>query len=325
MRRLLRLLPGATYESRLPRVRYALFRWILPRLGYEPLTIRNLSQRAWPQVAGVTAGRSWGDRIDEVEWTPCGTDDGSAVFRKNALESRPVKIKGLLRGHPLASMTLDDLRTEFGDVVVPIRVGDYRADFGDPSMSRMPLRTYVDHLLGRIPFPEPKRVVPGSGPYLGNAQLPALARRLPHLEFFGGDVPFTTFWIGAAESFTPLHCHHFCDTLLFQLAGTRSVALIPPHEAQLVGYMPINLNMGMASYDPFAEDTSQFPARAQIHALYTEMQAGDALLIPGFWFHAVRLSGPSLSASSFCRTRMPLVLGGGALHPWRESAYFRGW
>ena len=98
--------------------------------------------------------------------------------------------------------------------------------------------------------------------------------------------------------------------------------LVPPHEALLVGYVPHNINIGMAAFDPFAPDRAQFPAADDILILDIDLGPGDALLLPGFWFHTVEISAPSLSASRFARSRMPAALGGGPTRPWTEAGSF---
>ena len=182
-------------------------------------------------------------------------------------------------------------------------------------------------------FPRDDLLIEGIGPYVGNQQIPELADQLPCPEWFvsrsdSDDSPsdVTTFWLGSAEAMTPLHCHHFCDTFVIQLIGRRTFKLIPPHQALLVGYMPQNINIGMAAFDPYAPDRAQFPGADHILSFDIDLGPGDALLLPGFWFHTVKLSAPSLSASRFVRSKMSAALGGGPTQPWRDAGSFvRGW
>ena len=84
--------------------------------------------------------------------------------------------------------------------------------------------------------------------------------------------------------------------------------------------------MGVAAFDPYAPNREQFPGLDQIQVFNIDLGPGDALVLPGFWFHAVKLSGPSMSASRFVRSRMPAALGGGDTQPWREAGSFnKGW
>jgi len=88
--------------------------------------------------------------------------------------------------------------------------------------------------------------------------------------------------------------------------------------------MPVDVNLCTAAFNPFAPDRDQFPGMDLIHRLHCELEPGDALLIPGFWFHAIRLEEPSLSTSYFGGS-MPAAIGGGSVQPWRTSAYSPGW
>ena len=76
------------------RLRYALYRWVLPRLGHEPLAIKNLSQKAWPTVAAFTSARQYTDQIECIEWESKGGDDGSDLLAEYTRTSRALVLKG---------------------------------------------------------------------------------------------------------------------------------------------------------------------------------------------------------------------------------------
>lgn len=311
------------YKLKQSHLRYAVYRWILPRLGSEPLAVRNLSQKAWPRVAALTAPRDYTDTIESIDWHTNGDDDGSSVLDDYAAASRPVVLKGYGSSTPEVSWTFERLKREVGDISARIRVGNYASAAGDPDTVTMRVADFVDNLFGQSASAHTESLVDGMGPYLGNAQLPPIAEQMSRPDTFR-DNGSTTFWLGA-DSRTPLHCHQFCDVLLCQLIGRRSVILVPPHQAPLVGFMPVNVNICTAAFDPFEPDQDQFPGSELVHGLRYELQPGDALLIPGFWFHAVRIAGPSICGSCFRDTMMPKSLGGGPISPWKRAAYRPGW
>ncbi len=305
-------------------LRYVLNRWVLPRLGVEPLATKKLLEKAWPKVAALTLARQYNGQIESIEWEPKGDDDdGSDLLEEYAESSRAVVLKGFIASSKVASWTLEQLKSEAKDVTSQVRVGDYVSDGGDPESITMRVADFVDYLMGQSAFPHPERLADGLGPYLGNMLMPILTKQVPCPRSFSKS-PHTTIWLGSPSASTPLHCHQHGDVLLLQLLGRRSIMLVPPHQAPLVGSVPVNVNVCTATFDPFEPDQDQFPGSDLVHRLHYNLEPGDALLLPGFWFHAVQLSEPSMSASHF-RTAMPAVIGGGPWQPWRTAAYSRGW
>ena len=302
-----------------PYLRYAVFRWIMPHLGHDPLFHMNLAQKAWPKVAGLTANRKYTDQIESID---CGSHGSSAsdVLVDYARTSRPVVLKGYI-GRDV--WTLEKVKNEVGDIVQTVRVGNYDEAAGNPDVIRMTVADFIDYLQGRSEFPYKDRLVKDKGPYLGNVQFPSLAKQIPLPSFFPTTPEFSGFWLGSWAR-SPLHCHQHCDVLLTQLVGRRSVILVPPHQAGLVGCVPRNYNACTAEFDPFEPDQQRFPADL-IHSLRYELEGGDTLLIPGFWFHAVRLTQPSFAVSQFNDGVMPLAVGGGPRGPWQKRAYMQGW
>jgi len=307
----------------LQHLRYALNRWVLPRLGNEPLAIKNLSQKAWPTVAALNSERTYTDQIECIEWEPARTSDGTDLLEDYARTSRPLLLKGYATSSIGGSWALEWVKQVAGATMAQIRVGNYASAPGGPEIVLMRLADFVDYLLGQSAFPHPDRLVDGMGPYLGNMPIPHLDEYLPCPRFLG-EAPSTLFWLGNAGARTPLHCHQHGDFLIVQLIGHRRFVLIPPHEALLVGYLPVNINISTAAFDPFRPDRDQFPGMDHIHRLRVDLEPGDALLIPGFWFHAVQIAEPSMSATR-SRNSMPAAIGGGPLQPWRTRPFSRGW
>ena len=281
-------------------------------IAYKPLT------RGW--VPFTRSGWVLFTLSKRVE--PNGNDDGnSKVLADYAKSSCPVVLKGYTGKD---DWTLEKIKNEVGGVFRDVRIGDYDTGQGDADSVSMQVSDFVDYLLGRSDFPQGARLVEGKGPYLANVPFPSLAKQLPISSFFPTAPENSLFWLGS-ESRTPLHCHQHCDVLLLQLVGRRKIVLVPPHQATFVGCVPRNYNVCTAAFDPFEPDREQFPGADVIHQLYYELEPGDALLIPGFWFHAVRLEEFSLAVSQFNAGLMPLAVGGGPRKSWEERAYMQGW
>jgi hypothetical protein len=310
-------------KFRTPHLRYGIERWVMPRLGKEPLAIKNLAEDAWPTVASLTSGQTYTDQIECVEWEPTRNSDASELLEDYARKSTPLVLKGYASSSMGEAWTLEWLKQEAGSCVVEVRVGSYASAPGDPESVLMSLADFVDYLSERLPFPHRHRLVEGMGPYLANMPISVLDKYLPSSRFLGENYT-TNYWLGAADSQTPLHCHQHGDFLVTQLLGRRSFCLIPPHEALLLGYMPVNMNICTAAFDPFGPDCERFPGSDQIHKLRCDLEPGDALLLPGFWFHAVQITEPSMSATR-TRSSMPSAVGGGPVDPWRTRAFARGW
>lgn len=312
------------------RLKHELFRRVLPTLQYEPNAIRHLSYEAWPKIATLTAKQDFPEGIESVDWRAINLpDDGSEMIQARAQNSTPLILRNYAEGCPPASWSMDTLKSEFGREKVTVLVGDYVSEFGQPRNISMRLGDFIDYLHGRAKFPRQNLLVDGLDPYVGNQLMPALADQLPRPDFFSprknadsSQRDLVTFWLGSADAKTPLHCHHFCDTFVIQLIGRRSFTLIPPDQALMVGYMPQNINIGMAAFDPYAPDKDKFPGADDIRIFDIDLGPGDALLLPGFWFHAVKLVAPSMSGSRFVRSKMPAALGGGPTRPWRNAGSF---
>jgi len=254
-------------------------------------------------------------------------------LQQHALISKPMVVRGYARNCSVSTWSMDDLSREYGDHQTLVKIGDYVSDFGQPKKLPISIAEFAGYLQGKADFRYENLLVENIAPYVGDEQIHALQKKLPFPSLIPPDQKgqgpindITTFWMGSKNTGTPLHCHHFCDTFLLNLIGHRRVMLISPHQALLIGYVPYTINIGKATFDPFNPNAEEYPGVSQLHCLEVDLSPGDALLIPGFWFHAVSLFEPSLSASYFTRSSMPAVLGGGSCEPWQGADEFkRGW
>ena len=301
---------------KLSQVRYQVFKRVMPYLKHEQHFHMNLAERGWPVVSSYTASREYDGTIDSIDCADKGEQEISDLIRQNAKTSTPIVLRDYIKPQSDVPRTFDRLKEVIGQDLGKARVGNYDQAAGAPD--------FVDCLVGEKEFPFKDKLAPGKGPYMGNASFSTLARMMPLPDIFPS-LPNTTFWLGGGESRTPLHCHVYCDVLLTQLIGRRRVMLVPPHQSSLVGCIPRNINICTATYDPFEPDESVLPGGDPVVKLHHELEPGSALLIPGFWFHAVRLAAPSMAGSQFNDTAMPLSLGGGSRQNWRDRDYAQGW
>ena len=304
--------------------RYAIFRWLMPPLKHYPLYHMNLAEKGWPKITAFTAGRKYTDQIESINCGSNGYDDSSHVLEDYAKTSRPIVLKNYIVADKEKFCTLEGLKGEIGDIIGRVRVGDYDEIAGDPEFVEMRVSDFIDHLQGNSEFPYKNRLVEGKGPYLASTKLPTIAKLLPVPSFFPRSPDFTAFWLGS-DSRSPLHNHMSCDVLLVQLVGRRKVFLIPPHQAPLIGSILRDTGICTASFDPFEPDKEEFPGADLVNKMYFELDSGDALLIPGFWYHAIRFTGPSFAFSQFNANVMPMSIGGGSIKPWKERSYLKGW
>ncbi|MCD9027267.1 cupin-like domain-containing protein [Luteimonas sp. BDR2-5] len=100
--------------------------------------------------------------------------------------------------------------------------------------------------------------------------------------------PLASIWIGN-RSRVPTH-QDLPDNLACVVAGRRRVTLFPPEQLGNLYIGPLEFTPAgqpVSLVDPDAPDLQRFPrfAEAWRHALVAELGPGDAVLIPGMWWH----------------------------------------
>ena len=303
--------------------RYAIERWLLPRLGMEPMAIRNLCQNGWPKVAALSLSRAGADEVATIPWSPRNNSDGSDLLEEYARESQPLLLKNYVSPPEGGFWTLEWIKQVAGETTVTIRVGDYESELGDARMVPMRLGAFIESLLGNAALSFGEQLPNGLRPYLGDSPLPRLDQYLSAPRYIGTVVGATRYWMGSSAR-TAMHCHQSYDFFVQQLVGHRKFILLPPHQALLAGFWPRNPNIAITTYDPFRTDPAQAEEMPDVTPIIVDLEPGDALLLPGFWFHAVEVSEPSLSAV-VSSENMPAAVGGGPRDTWRERPWARGW
>jgi len=219
-------------------------------------------------------------------------------FRKRAAEGLPFLITGLVQRWPILALTPEALREQYGHLPVRARVGDYinTAFAPDRAMQDMPMREYLDlSASGTQPLP----------PYVGNLELREL-NRLCHWPSYFDKMGPPRFWIGPANTMTPLHCD-YDDNIFAQIWGTKRIFLAPPHHDEFLYPREANAILFGSPFNPEAPDYEKFPLARQAAMVEVLVNPGDMLYIPAGWYHQVRALTFSLSSNRWARG-VPLAL-----------------
>ncbi len=102
-------------------------------------------------------------------------------------------------------------------------------------------------------------------------------------------------WIGNA---THVSTHYdLSGNIACVVAGRRRFTLFPPDQIANLYVGPLDVTMAgqpASMVDLAAPDLARYPrfAEALAHARTAELEPGDAIFIPGLWWHDVRAAGP---------------------------------
>mmetsp|Transcript_23426 Transcript_23426/g.35098 ORF Transcript_23426/g.35098 Transcript_23426/m.35098 type:complete len:279 (-) Transcript_23426:24-860(-) len=90
------------------------------------------------------------------------------------------------------------------------------------------------------------------------------------------------------------------DNLLLQVCGHKDVVLFPPSDADFLYLTRKDKSM---VDDPRDYNHTKFPLLTRAQPYLCELEPGDTLYIPAFWFHNVRsgMWGPSIALNVFWR------------------------
>jgi len=256
--------------------------------------IRGVSSINEMREAIKTASRS----LPAMSSMPRIAAPDAASFRARAAEGLPLLITGLVQRWPILALTPEALREQYGHLPVRARVGDYinTAFAPDRAMQDMPMREYLDlSASGTQPLP----------PYVGNLELREL-NRLCHWPSYFDKMGPPRFWIGPANTMTPLHCD-YDDNIFAQIWGTKRIFLAPPHHDEFLYPREANAILFGSPFNPEAPDYEKFPLARQAAMVEVLVNPGDMLYIPAGWYHQVRALTFSLSSNRWARG-VPLAL-----------------
>lgn len=224
---------------------------------------------------------------------------------------RPVIISGAMEGWPAREQWSNDyLKEKVGARTVRPSKAHAGVHLYDPKKqlndeSPMTLAEYIDLLAsGAI-----------SDGQLYVTQFP-IKTALPEL---WPDVRFPSFvderrygavslWFGPGNNLTPLH-YDAANNFLTQIRGRKQLMLCPPREtARLYPYPFRYVGNHISQVNVASPDLTQFPAWAQADRAVVELDPGDMLFIPTYWWHAVWGIDQNMSISYWWWPRLANLL-----------------
>jgi hypothetical protein len=227
-------------------------------------------------------------------------------FARYVRPCRPVIFEGLCALRDRAdAWTVDDLRRRVGRRRIPVEIPRGRNVFGDPSGDGVRYEwTSVDAFLDRV-----VAAPSGAARYLAQLDLavtfPELLADLPRpacLDWVYCEK--TALWIGPGNQVTPMHYDTY-DNLVFMLEGRKTWTLISPQDSDKV-YPRAFPAYYYSQVDVESPDLQAHPAYAHAQPIVVELDRGDALFVPGGWWHHVR-GGPGLNIAVNTMWSPPVV------------------
>jgi hypothetical protein len=259
--------------------------------------IRGVPSIAWMRAAIQAASRE----LPVIDAVPRVQIRDAAAFRARAMAGLPFLIDGIVGRWPLTAESPDILRQRYGALPVRARVGDYigTAFAPDRAMQDMTMLEYLE-LAERTA---------GLPPYLGNLELKEL-NRLCHWPAYFDKMGPPRYWIGPADTMTPLHCD-YDDNIFAQIWGRKRIFLSPPHHEPFLYAREANAMLFGSPFNPEAPDFGRYPLARQASMIEVLVQPGDMLYVPAGWYHQVHALTFSLSSNRWARG-VPLVLAASA-------------
>lgn len=222
----------------------------------------------------------------------------SEFFARYVNPCRPVVIDGLCHSaSDGAPWSIDHLRRRVGDRRVPVEIPSAGRIFGDPAGAGVQHEwVRFETFLERVGKP-----ASGAARYLAQVDLmktfPELLADLPRpacLEWVYCEK--AALWIGPGDQVTPLHYDAY-DNLVFMMEGRKTWTLISPEDTDKV-YPRTAADYYYSRVDIEHLDFAAFPAFADAELLVVELGPGDALFVPGGWWHHVRGHGLNIAVNT---------------------------
>jgi hypothetical protein len=111
-------------------------------------------------------------------------------------------------------------------------------------------------------------------------------------------VLLTNLWFGPAGNTTKLH-YDVPTNFFAQVVGRKRFLLFPPNETKRL-YRYRTKAYNMSQLDPDQPDIERFPLYRGVEPIEVEVQEGDMLFLPSFWWHQVHSLTTGMSVNFWC-------------------------
>lgn len=123
------------------------------------------------------------------------------------------------------------------------------------------------------------------------------------------------------HSYTDWHYHATDEALMTQVVGTKEVLLLPPDQRTWDALWPVVCQTGFL----YGVDQQRFPLYGAIEPLRVVVEAGDALYIPTYWWHAVASIDNQFGVTVAATFKTPLHVNGNLRFPATRRFIKRYW
>jgi ribosomal protein L16 Arg81 hydroxylase len=238
------------------------------------------------------AGQSKSELLPLEECEPLS----AAEFRRRWFDTRrPVVLRGLVQKWP-ACRTWSPASLAQRFAAQPVEVMRVAKEARGASPYREACTMRFDELVARLAEPAGHDLyLVAQNRLLANPAFNTLWSDVDlEPEWFDASARSThvSLWMSPPGAVTPLH-YDLLDTLLAQVHGAKRVIVAAPADTPHLYKGPVGYSLA----DPEPPGSAAWPLLARASLYVTELAAGDALFIPGEWWHHVRSLTPSISLS----------------------------
>ncbi|HTD33824.1 MAG TPA: cupin-like domain-containing protein [Candidatus Elarobacter sp.] len=228
------------------------------------------------------------DTIDELE--------PETFFRDYYFRNRPVKIAGFAkRWQSFAEWQVPSLLDRFGSQTVEVSTNrdaheTYDVDF-EPTRREMIFSEFVAMLRAAADRETNDFYLVARNLNVRRAFKPLVENLKPLPGVLSEHrADYLNFWIGPRGTMTRLH-HDLTNVLFCQLAGSKRMWFVPPHDTALV-YNRLGV---VAEADAARPNYKKHPLFRAARVRDVTLDEGDAVLIPVGWWHQVQSLTESVS------------------------------